>query len=60
MGVFHDLGFAAAVSDRVLLMKDGEAVMCGEVGEVMKSEKLNEVFDTDVRGYMKQVASVFF
>lgn len=59
VGVFHDLGFAAAVSDRVLLMKNGEAVMCGETGEVMRSEKLNEVFDTDVRGYMKRAASVF-
>lgn len=59
VGVFHDLGFAAAVSDRILLMRDGEAVMCGAAAEVMKSDLLGEVFDTDVRGYMRKIASVF-
>ncbi|MDE5858907.1 MAG: ABC transporter ATP-binding protein [Oscillospiraceae bacterium] len=60
VGVFHDLGFAAAVSDRILLMRDGEAVMCAPACDIMRSDLLNEVFDTDVRGYMQKVASVFF
>ena len=60
VGVFHDLGFAAAVSDRILLMRDGEAAMCAPACDVMRSDLLNEVFDTDVRGYMQKVASVFF
>lgn len=59
VGVFHDLGFAAAVSDRMLLIKDGKALLCGETGEVLRSEKLNEAFDTDVRAYMKKTADIW-
>ena len=59
VGVFHDLGFAAAVSDRIMLIKDGRAVLCGKVKEVLQSEELNEVFGTDVRTYMKRIADIW-
>ena len=59
VGVFHDLGFAAAVSDRIMLIKDGRAVLCGETKEVLRSEELNEVFGTDVRAYMKSIADIW-
>ncbi len=59
IGVFHDINLAAAVSDRMLLMKDGKSVLCSSTDEVLKSEKLNEVFETDVRGYMKKIASMW-
>lgn len=59
VGVFHDLGFAAAVSDRIMLIKDGRAVLCGKVKEVLQSEELNEVFGTDVRAYMKRIAYIW-
>ncbi|MDE5741507.1 MAG: ABC transporter ATP-binding protein, partial [Oscillospiraceae bacterium] len=59
VGVFHDLGFAAAVSDRIMLIKDGKAVLCGETREVLRSEELNEVFGTDVRTYMRKIADIW-
>lgn len=59
VGVFHDLGFAAAVSNRIMLIKDGRAVLCRETGEVLRSEELNEVFGTDVRTYMRKIADVW-
>lgn len=59
VGVFHDLGFAAAVSDRILLMRDGAAETCGAAEDVMRSELLGEVFGFDVRGYMRRIASAF-
>ncbi|MDE6133595.1 MAG: ABC transporter ATP-binding protein, partial [Oscillospiraceae bacterium] len=59
VGVFHDLGFAAAVSDRIMLIKDGKAILCGETREVLCSEELNEVFGTDVRTYMRKIADIW-
>lgn len=59
VGVFHDLGFAAAASDRMMLIKDGRNVLCGKTGEVLRSEKLNEVFGTDVKAYMKKIADIW-
>ena len=59
VGVFHDPGFAAAVSDRIMLMDKGQAVLCGSPAEVLKSEKMNEVFETDVGAYMKKVTEIW-
>lgn len=59
VGVFHDLGFAAAVSDRIMLIKDGKALLCGETREVLRSEELNAVFGTDVKAYMKKIAEIW-
>ena len=59
IGVFHDINLAASVSDRIMLMNKGEAVICGSTAEVLKSEKLNEVFETDVREYMKKVSEMW-
>ncbi|MDE6764176.1 MAG: ABC transporter ATP-binding protein [Oscillospiraceae bacterium] len=59
VGVFHDISFAAAVSDRILLMKNGEAADCGNAEDIVKSEKLSEVFGTDIRAYMKKVLKIW-
>lgn len=59
VGVFHDISFAAAASDRMLLMKDGEAVSCGKTEDIIRSEKLSEVFETDIRAYMKKVLKIW-
>lgn len=59
VGVFHDLGFAAAVSDRIMLIRDGRSLLCGETKEVLLSEKLNETFGTDVKAYMKKIARIW-
>ncbi len=59
VGVFHDLGFAAAVSDRMMLMHDGKSAFCGTPQEAVNSPKLNEVFDTDVKAYMKSISGIW-
>lgn len=59
VGVFHDLGFAAAVSDRIMLINDGCTVLCGETKEVLRSKELNETFGTDVNGYMRKIAEIW-
>lgn len=59
VGVFHDISFAAAVSDRIMLMKNGSCVLCGDSAGVIRSEKLSEVFETDVRGYMKNILELW-
>ena len=59
IGVFHDPGLAAAVSDRIMLMDNGRSVLCGSPAEVLTSEKMNEVFETDVGAYMKMVTEIW-
>ncbi|MCH5194806.1 MAG: ABC transporter ATP-binding protein [Oscillospiraceae bacterium] len=59
VGVFHDPGLAAAVSDRIMLMDEGQSVLCDTPSEVLLSERMNEVFETDVGAYMKMVSAVF-
>ena len=59
IGVFHDPGLAAAVSDRIMLMDKGQTVLCGSPKEVLTSEKMNEVFETDVEAYMKKVTEIW-
>jgi iron complex transport system ATP-binding protein len=44
----HDLNAAALYADRVLLLKDGEAVACGRPEEVFTVERLRKVYDIDV------------
>lgn len=59
VGVFHDIGFAAAVSDRMVLMDKGKAVLSGTPADVLASDRLNDVFETDVKAYMKKLSSVW-
>ena len=59
IGVFHDPGLAAAVSDRIMLMDKGQAVLCGSPAEVLKSEKMNEVFETDIGAYMQKITEIW-
>ncbi|MCM1024674.1 MAG: ABC transporter ATP-binding protein [Prevotella sp.] len=59
LGVFHDISFAAAVSDRMLLMKDGAAVCFGKTEDIVRSEKLSEVFGTDIRAHMKKLLQIW-
>lgn len=59
LGVFHDISFAAAVSDRMLLMKNGEAAACGRTEDIVRSDKLSEVFETDIRSHMKKFLKIW-
>lgn len=55
VGVFHDISFAAFVSDKIMLMRGGEKVMYEASSRVIRSEKLAEAFDTDVREYLQSM-----
>ena len=46
--VIHDINIAAQYSDRIFAMKDGQMVLDGSVDEVMNSNKLTDIFETDV------------
>ncbi|MBI5512862.1 MAG: ABC transporter ATP-binding protein [Deltaproteobacteria bacterium] len=46
--VLHDLNLAAVYCDRVLLLRDGEAVALGTVGEVLTPPRLRETFQVEV------------
>ena len=46
--VLHDLGQAAAVADRVVLLDQGRVVAAGEPDEVMTAPRLSEVYGVDV------------
>lgn len=59
VAVFHNLNIAAAVSDRILLMHDGSPVVCGSPQEVLRSGKLNEVYETDIVSYMKRISNLW-
>lgn len=59
IGVFHDLNLAAMVSDRLMLMDKGKEVICGKTTDVLRSDKLSEVFETDVRKYMQTAAELW-
>ena len=46
--VLHDINFAARYSDRICAMKDGEIAAFGTPEEIMCSNVLTEIFETDV------------
>ncbi|SES32076.1 iron ABC transporter ATP-binding protein [Corynebacterium cystitidis] len=47
--VLHDINFAARYADYVCAVKDGQIVAFGEPDEVMKSDKLTDIFNTPVK-----------
>ncbi|NJP66039.1 ATP-binding cassette domain-containing protein [Streptomyces spiramenti] len=46
--IIHDINFAAAHSDRIMALRDGEIVTTGTIPEIMRDEVLTDVFDTPV------------
>ena len=47
--VVHDLNFAAAYSDRIMAMRDGQIVGFGPTAEMMDEHLLSDVFGTTIR-----------
>ena len=48
VATLHDLNAAALYADRVLLLADGAAVACGRPAEVLTTDNLRRVYETDV------------
>lgn len=46
--VLHDINFAAKYSDYICAMKDGEVVKFGKTNEIMESNLLTKIFDTEI------------
>lgn len=47
--VIHDINIAAAYSDRIIAMKNGEIVADGTPGEIMCTEVLRSVYDMEMQ-----------
>jgi len=45
--VIHDINFAAAYSDTIVLIKDGKIRKVGSVNDIMKVEVLNDIYEMD-------------
>ncbi|MBO4235820.1 MAG: ABC transporter ATP-binding protein [Firmicutes bacterium] len=54
IGVMHDINLALRLSDSVLIMKDGEFKATGTFDEVVTANLLNETYDTDIAGFMRE------
>lgn len=46
--VMHDINFAAKYSDRICAMKNGRIAAFGTVDEIMDSELLSDIFETNI------------
>ena len=46
--VIHDINFAAMFSDRIFAMKKGKLIFEGSVDEVMNTETLSNIFETQI------------
>lgn len=46
--VLHDINFAARYADHICAVKEGKVVAFGTPGQVIRSELLTEIFDTDI------------
>lgn len=47
--VIHDINIAAAYSDRIIAMKDGQVIADGAPAEIMCTEVLRDVYDMDMQ-----------
>ena len=54
VGVLHDINLALRLSDNILVMKDGETMGYGKTSEIITDELLEQVYDIDVAGYMRE------
>ncbi len=48
LAIFHDLNLAAAYCDQIHVLKEGKVVASGAPRDVITSERLTEVFGTDI------------
>ncbi|WP_270940430.1 ABC transporter ATP-binding protein [Romboutsia lituseburensis] len=55
VGVLHDLNLVQYFSDNVIMVSKGEIVAKGKPKEVLRSEKLKQVYDIDVKKFMVEV-----
>ena len=54
IGVLHDINLAIKLSDKVLVMKDGEIKAIGKTDDVISDSLLQDVYEIDVAMYMRE------
>jgi len=54
VGVMHDINQAMKLSDNVMVMKGGKIRAIGKSGEVVTDALMEEVYEVDVAGYMRE------
>ncbi|MCL2175170.1 MAG: ABC transporter ATP-binding protein [Treponema sp.] len=54
IGVFHDLNLARQFGDKAIIMNKGEIAANGNIDEILNSEILNDVYETDIRKFMNE------
>lgn len=52
IAVLHDINLAMKYSDKMILLKEGKKVFSGNTVQVLKNEKINEIYDLDVVKWM--------
>jgi iron complex transport system ATP-binding protein len=57
ISVFHDIETAAYLSDEIMLMKDGNVIKKGPTMEALDKNLLEEVYETDVLGFLRKISS---
>ena len=57
LGVFHDITTAMQLADRLALMKDGQ--ICAQGGGRDVVTAMNDVYEMDVAGYMRQISAMW-
>ena len=53
VGVLHDINLAMRLSDKIMVMKDGEIAAYGRAGDEITGGLLEDVYGIDVAGYMR-------
>ena len=54
VGVLHDINLAMLFSDHMIVMKNGELQANGKAGEIISAGLLDDVYEMDVAGYMRE------
>ena len=52
VAVLHDLNLVQTFGEKVVMMNDGKIISSGTPKEVLSGEKLKEVYEVDVKGFM--------
>jgi iron complex transport system ATP-binding protein len=59
LGVLHDIGLAAKLANRLVLMQAGRIVADGPAKGILASRQLDGVYGLDVRAHMRDVLSLW-
>ena len=59
VGVLHDINLAMQLSDRILVMKEGEIIADCKANEIVSKDLLNSVYGMDVAQYMKSSLKIW-